>query len=57
MGRDGALRVKAPEAWAGALRSGVAINTSRLKAMPKQVAASWRRERRLRFMVRMVMGD
>jgi hypothetical protein len=50
---DRALRVKAPEAWAGALKAGVAINTNRLKASPRQVAASWLKERRLWFMVRM----
>lgn len=40
--RGMALRVRAPEAWAGATKAGVAISISRLKTRPRQVAASWR---------------
>jgi hypothetical protein len=46
-----AVRVIAPEAWAGALKAGVAINTSRLKIRPSPVVASWRRKRSLPFMM------
>jgi hypothetical protein len=48
-----ALKMKALEAWAGELKSGMVVKTRKLKAMPKQVAAeyavgySWRGWRRV----------
>ena len=55
-GKAGVLKMKPLEAWAGELKSGTVIKTRKLKAMPKQVAASWRRVRIWRFMVRMAKG-
>ena len=51
-----ALKLKALEAWAGELKSGMVVKTRKLKATPKQVAASWRRVRSCLFMARMAKG-